>query len=882
MRVMNAVSRQGRESCKRLATFGLRLARDWRREILAALAPVVLLDVLVRGPEIPAVLRLDASIGTIAAVQGAVTGLSLIALVLAVELARRQEDRDDTVYEIMLRAAWIRPTFTFALAALLATLAAVAIADFSVVAQGTRAANLLLCAYVLTGGVGIALLVTVLRTVRVLRPTGVIEYRFHANDQERRAKVSQFISKSLNEFPKLGPVERLMLPHRPVGLTATERLFSEVDDAIHSGQAARFSGAIERLRNLIDNSAEQIGASAVGFQPPGQPTLGYWFPLDALQGRLDELWAACFSRQGYEFEREMWSLEYWLVMKGVERRSGELLEVGLRCGLLGYQAGRETGRSSDHARHEWMNLKGAAWWRLIGVDGSDSTPSDALFIRRLIEHFQEYGNMLLKADDADSFRDLLAEFRQSFHDDANRRWRFQSYLLDLSAPLSNVEYAIMASLALGGRAMTLKEQGKLREIGGYLDAITEMVGQSLPLDRFISAASSERETKLHQQWSWWEMETEEGGGTRFRWTASEQYVMLPLLLNLLKSESDQPLASLDGLAQRFIDAWNTHKDLLMDLADVDPLKRQETANMFTERLATSKSAEEREKEDFYINASQDPIRVGRFLAKLRAFRKDDRLLERSFDEAGRVRRLAEQEWSDKPRLGFRALVPREPFVKGVVHSTFVEELDAEQITYGFEGALIVKLAEVIERTSDSHQVPDDDLDQLVQTIDRTLVDVREGRRLIVFVGRWSHELYMEVNRRKWSDDHPEFTAAQMQHRFAVGSFRESLVLRIDSNDDRKIAVLNVDRWGRIDRATTNGEDIEARFAEIEPQEAERRARAESIGSSSIPSMDRRVRELRLKVSVEASERVDFDVESPDAARIVRVASGSGDDDQDDR
>ena len=504
------------------------------------------------------------------------------------------------------------------------------------------------------------------------------------------------------------------------------------------------------------------------------------------------------------------------------------------------------------------------------------------FVRRLIEYVQEYGNVLLKADDSDSFRDLLDEFRESFYNNAKRSWRSQSYLLVQSAPLSNFEYAIMALLALGGRAMTLKEHGKLGEIGGYLDAITELVGQFALIERYVPAASPEQETPLHKQWSWWEMETEEGGGTSFSSMAYEQYVMLPLLLNLLKSESDQPLASLDGFAPRFIDAWNAHKDVLMDLADVDPLERQKTAEVFTERLATAKAAEEKEKEDFFINASQDPIRVGRFLAKLRAFRKDDRLLERSFDEAGRVRWLPEQEWGDRSWVDFRKLVPREPFVKGVVHSTSVVELDAEHVAFRLERPLIAKLTEVIELTAETHAVPDDDLDRLVRALDETLAAVGEGRRLVVFFGSWSHDLHLELNRRKWSGDHPEFTAAQMQHRFVIGSYKESLVLWMDSNEDRKIAVLNVDRWGWIDRATTNGEDVEARLTEIELDEAERRARADSICSSSRASMAGLVRELRLKVSVEASERVDFDVVNPDAARIIHVASGSGDDDQDDQ
>lgn len=167
-------------------------SRLWWRELSAFCLPFLTLLVALCAPPVKAALPSGASISDIATVQGAVTGLSLIALVFAVEVALRQEDRDDTVYEIMLSATGMRPAFVLAISALLATILAMALSEFGL-AQST-VANRLLCAYVLTGAVSVVLLTTVLRTVRVLRPTSVIDYRGRADEDERRRRIEQFMA----------------------------------------------------------------------------------------------------------------------------------------------------------------------------------------------------------------------------------------------------------------------------------------------------------------------------------------------------------------------------------------------------------------------------------------------------------------------------------------------------------------------------------------------------------------------------------------------------------------------------------------------------------------------------------------------------------------
>ena len=848
-------------------------ARDWWREIVAFLAPFAILAVLGWSPAIPVALSGEASIGTIAAVQGAVTGLSLIALVLAVELARRQEDRDDTVYEIMLRTAWIRPTFAFAIAALLATLTALAISDFSVVATDAHRANVLLSAYALTGGVGVVLLATVLRTVHVLRPTGVIEYRFQANDRERRKNVSDFISRTTNEYPTLDPVAKVLLPHRLLGLTATERLFVEVDDALQSQHAARFSGALQRMRSLVLNSADQIATSRIGFQPPGQPSLGYWFPLDALQGRLTELWRSAFARQGSEFTKEMWSFEYWLVMTGIERRSGEIVELGLRSGLIGYQAAREADRSHGHAGHEWLNLKSAAWWKLRPYDAALYDPEKEVFVPRLIEYFQEYGNMLLVADDSGSFREILSRFADAFFEREKRAWMHAFYSEEQTGPLTSFEYSILALLALAGRAMTLAHKGKLTGVKDYLNPIEELVGEFAPVERFVPAAY-EPERRLHGQWEWWEMDEEGSDDFGFRWMASEQYVLLPLLLRIVESVSNQPLPSLKGFAQRSIDAWDKHQDLLLETADIDPADRGEVVDRVSARMETAKASEDRETDEIHLSAELDEGRVTRFLEKVKSERSKDRAFESYFHDVERVQRISEEAWGTEGLFASGWLLPRRYFVGDVVNSTYYEEMESDGLVRGLENGLALKLVKEIEDSSHVAEAQSEHLGDLLGAVDVALRDLGDGPCLIVFAGTWPDEVHSQLHWCMFDGTDNEVEAIESQHYQQRGVYKGHSILWFNTGQEPRIAVISLERWGYLVRAPVDGQELGVGLEEIDQHAAEERARKSLPQSASEAEIAEQVRQERLLVRAYVEERSRFEVEDPEAARIIRVAEAA--------
>ncbi len=862
---------------KRLSVAVVRKVWEWWREILAFVVPFVVLGVLVRMPDVVSSLRSEASIGTVAAVQGAVTGLSLIALVLAVELARRQEDRDDTVYEIMLKAAWIRPTFTFAISALLTTLTTMAIVDFSVVPQDAQSRNLLLCAYVLTGAVGLALLTTVTRTVGVLRPTGIIGFRFRANDRDRRRRVATFIDnivnddRTIDDFTPSEAIAMLMQRHAPVKLTTTERLFSEVDDALLSQQAARFAGAMQRLTALVGNSADQIERSTLDFSPPGQPQFGYWFPLDALRDRLYHLWQAAYARPGREFVGELWSLEYWLLSNGLRRRSGELLELGLMSGLAGYEAAAAAGESRRHAAHEWVSLKTAAFWTLRQRPEFAIGQLAEPYGIRLLGFLQAYGDMLLRAGDSMAFRKMLSEFGEGLFNEEKRRSRRAFYGSDHTGPLTLFESAVLALLALAGRSIALKERGELVEIAAYLEPIDDLIGQFALAERYVPAAY-EREHALREQWSLWELgDDDRDGETRF-WRASEDFVMLPLLLNLLASESRASLPSLRGYADRFIQAWDRHQEILLEVAGIGPDRSEEVVEQFSARLATAKAAEVRETEDIHLSAPLDQGRVSRFLVNLRLWRLSDRVLEALFEQAGRVRRVGEDEWRDEGRLGHSWLLPRWSFVGDVIPSAHYAECDDERLVYVLEKRLSVEMVNEIEELSLTLEAQSTELPQLLDAIDAALVAIGDGRGIVVFTGTWPDEVHSQLHLRMFDDTCSDIQAIERLHYQQMGTYKGYGILWFDMEGEPTIAVVNVERWGCLVRAPVNGEDLEVGLEEIDQAGAEERAFKELPDDAEEPARTQRVRQLQLCVRAHAEERTRFEVENPDAARLIRVAS----------
>lgn len=644
--------------------------------------------------------------------------------------------------------------------------------------------------------------------------------------------------------------------------TAEERLFVDINDAIANHQADQFRQAVERLQALVIASADQLAAGNVPFQTPGNGFLAKWYPLDAIEARLPSLWRTAYQENETGFAGAMWSLQYWLIMTGVERRSGELLEVGLQCGLQSYRAARREDRVGWRiAWREWSNLDSAAWWRLREA-GIDHPKSEVLpFAERLVEHLQEYGNMLLLNDEWSSFKDMLVAFHDTF-EQLSKPYERLRYDRNASPPIGfNVQqHAVLALLALAGRAMLLEASGTVADAKPYLQALDKFVSGYAHIERFANQIF-ERERGLQRQWSWWETPTEETIGETVFWVMPERYAMLALLYGLLKDQSDEPLPSSDGYAQRFIDVWKGHSDIIMKAAEIDEVRHAEVSGRVVARLETSVAAEQRERDDRALAAGIDQQRVTDLITDLRKERAEDRVLEYRFGEVSRVRRVNESDWSNG-QLGQGWLLPRDVFAVG----STIEPMRLTGAASGFERGLFVQLARELEGARTALQLTSTGVEDVLHAIDVGLHELACAEPLIVLHGKWPREAIVDLWQHSSVGDRP-LSWAQTDFRQVQVAYKGHWLVQSRAGEEQSILMLDLERWGWLVRAPIDGEEFGLKLEEINREEAE-----QMVDDNPEQGGDRegRIRERMLKVRLVAQERVNFEVENPDAALRIPV------------
>ena len=643
---------------------------------------------------------------------------------------------------------------------------------------------------------------------------------------------------------------------------AEQRLFVDINDAIANHQADQFGQAVDRLKDLVTASADQIAASNIRFLPPSSRVLTRWYPLDAIEARLLSLWHAAYGENETGFPGAMWSLQYWLVMTGIERWSGELLEVGLQSGLASYRAARQEDRTRWRvAWREWSNLDSAAWWRLrdAGIDMPDAAALP--FAERLVEHLQEYGNSMLLNDDWESFTGMLSAFHDTFErlSEPYTRLRYDHR----AKPPGGVnihQIAVLALLALAGRAMLLEASEEVKDAKVYVQELDKFVNGFARIDRFVHQIF-ECERGLQRQWDWWEFPTEDAFGGSVRWVIPERYAMLALLYWLHKDQSDEPLPSFKGYAQRFIEVWNDHSDIIMKTAEIDANDQPMESRRVLARLETAVAAEQQELHDHTLAAEIDQQRVTDLITSLREQRAADRLLEHRFGEARRVRWVAEASWSDG-RLAHGWLLPRDVFTAG----TTIEPMRLTGAAMVFERGLFIQLAEELKEARVVSQLTSLGVADVLHAIDVGLHELEGARPLIVLHGEWPPNAIADLWRQASSGD-SSLSWVDTSFRQVRMAYKRHWLVQSRSGKEPSILMLDLDQWGWLVRAHIHGEEFSVQFSEIDREKAEEMV---NKAPDETRSLEEYIQEHMLKVRLEVQERVKFDVANPNAALRIPV------------
>ena len=336
---------------------------------------------------------------------------------------------------------------------------------------------------------------------------------------------------------------------------------------------------------------------------------------------------------------------------------------------------------------------------------------------------------------------------------------------------------------------------------------------------------------------------------------------LALLYQLLKDQSDEPLPSFDGYAQRFIDVWKGHSDIIMKAAEIDEVRHAEVSGRVVARLETSSAAEQREGDDRALAAGIDQQRVTGLITELRKERAEDRVLEYRFAEADRVRRVNESDWSNG-QLGQGWLLPRDVFA---VDST-IEPMRLTGAASGFERGLFVQLAKELEGAREASQLASAGVDDVLHAIDVGLHELACAQPLIVLHGKWPREAIVELWQHSSVGDRP-LTWAKTDFRQVRVEYKGHWLVQSWTDGTPVLLMLDLERWGWLVRAPIGGEEFGLEFEEIGREEAE-----QMVDDNPEQGGDReeRIRERMLKVRLVAQERVKFEVENPDAALRIPV------------
>lgn len=475
--------------------------------------------------------------------------------------------------------------------------------------------------------------------------------------------------------------------------------------------------------------------------------------------------------------------------------------------------------------------------------------------------------MLLLNDDMSSFEGMLAEFYDTF-EQLSKPYERLRYDRNASAPTGfNVQqHIVLALLALAGRAMLLEASGTVVDAKPYVQALDKFVDGYARIERFTDQIFQVfgRERGLQRQWGWWETPTEETiGETVFR-VMPERYVMLALLYQLLKDPSNEPLPSFDGYAQRFIDQWQAHADIVLKVAGVAPGDREKESGRLAARLETAVMAERRERDARTLGAPIDPALVDDLLTELRSQRKEDRMLEHRFGEVNRIRRLDEAEWPGGP-FEYAQPLPREPLTEG----TMFDPPRLPALTFEFERGLFAKLGEELKEAREASHLASAGVDDVLHAIDVGLHELACAKPLILLHGKWPREAIVDLWQHSSVGNH-RLSWVETGFRQVQVAYKGHWLVQSWTVGAPVLLMLDLERWGWLVRAPIDGEEFGLKLEEINREEAER-----MVDNNPDQGGDRegRIRERMLEVRLVAQERVKFEVENPDAAlRIpVRIA-----------
>ena len=542
---------------------------------LLVLAAAFIVAVLLAAPPIewlPPANQARPLLGALLGAQAAIAALTLAVTLFVLQVVGARQDADERMSREYVGRSRVRPIFWGSVGAvgitgttLLAEEFIGAGAPMLDAAPGLRNLALLASA---AFAANLALAVALFESaIRLAQPDEWRKLRREVNEDDVRDAVQAFLrrrQRATTTAEADEPGWALMFPS-PDERSAEAAIRSLLDDARTAMDERRhgdFTRALDSITELIEYAMDEIEPQVAHWEDPGaQPE---WPPLRELNRNLYPFREEVISRGNRDHAAALSSLDYWLLSRGIRRRSGELFTVG----LAGYSANDEiTNRSGGELRdyffnREWTNLP----MLIYGAPSEEIAP----YLVFVVQHLERSLSRALHADrpvDFDSstrgFTDLLRRTRL--------HWRVDRWPRTRSTELyERIERAHrIALMGLAGRATLLAESGRIATPEPYIRVAQAAYSGVEQLATDISQALASDERESFSLWSDWEMEG--ARSLEARRMRPEQYPLTFFSVRLLELARDpMPVLDLGGRAQQVLDWFETNVEALERHVHLEP------------------------------------------------------------------------------------------------------------------------------------------------------------------------------------------------------------------------------------------------------------------------------------------------------------------------
>jgi hypothetical protein len=407
------------------------------------------------------------------------------------------------------------------------------------------------------------------RTLRLIEPGAWRNLKQYVNEHAVKNAVRAYLARlrriSEADNPELGDV----LGHDSEEESADEAVSKILDDALRAIDERRstdFNRAMESVKSLIEYAMTEIEAEGVGWGAPGASPS--WPPLYELHRRLYVFREGVIGRGGREHAAQLRSLDSWFLSRAVRHRCGELLTVGLDGFLWNYEIAVRSNRSEMtefFVDTTWTSIRGGLL-DLAYVIPEQERPNRLFpFVLRLPHQLERMMSAAMNANRPDDFS-KFAEGMQALLRHLSVSWSAHDYPRPASADMySRIEQLQrIALMGLGGRAIILKEAGRLGDLEPYISVIRRTYPDVRVLADDVSfAVGGDREEQF--MWSDWEMEP--AGDLEARWVNSRQYPLSFFTVRLIELATPlMPALNLHGQAKTVLEWFEANAERLEQYA----------------------------------------------------------------------------------------------------------------------------------------------------------------------------------------------------------------------------------------------------------------------------------------------------------------------------